>query len=36
MRILIDECIDQRMRFEFRRRECQTAAYAGFSGMKNS
>ena len=35
MRILIDECIDQRLRLDFHGHECQTAAYAGFAGLKN-
>lgn len=35
MRILIDECVDQRLRLDFHGHECQTAAYAGFSGLKN-
>lgn len=35
MRILIDECIDQRLRFSFVEYDCQTAAYAKLSGLKN-
>ena len=35
MRILIDECVDQRLRLLFIGHECQTAAYAGFAGLKN-
>lgn len=35
MRILIDECVDQRLRLQFAGYECQTAAFAGFSGLKN-
>lgn len=35
MRILLDECIDQRLRLLLARHECQTAAYAGFAGLKN-
>ena len=32
MRILIDECVDQRLRFAFVPHECETAAYA-ISGL---
>lgn len=35
MRILIDECVDQRMRSLFDGHDCQTAAYAGLAGLKN-
>ena len=35
MRILIDECVDQRLRLLFVGHDCQTAAYAGFAGLKN-
>jgi len=35
MRILIDECVDQRLRLEFAGHECQTAAYARLAGLKN-
>ena len=35
MRILIDECIDERLRNCFPGHECQTARYAGFAGLKN-
>lgn len=35
MRILIDECVDQRIRFLFVGHDCQTAAYAGLDGYKN-
>ena len=35
MRILIDECVDQRLRQLFGEHDCQTAAYAGFAGLKN-
>lgn len=35
MRILIDECIDQRLRLLLGGHDCQTAAYAGFAGLKN-
>jgi hypothetical protein len=35
MRILLDECIDQRLRLLFPEHDCQTAGYARFSGLKN-
>jgi hypothetical protein len=35
MRILLDECVDQRLRLKFAEHECQTAAYAGLAGLKN-
>lgn len=35
MRILIDECVDQRLRFMFAGHDCETAAYARLSGLKN-
>ncbi|HKD07381.1 MAG TPA: hypothetical protein VKB79_15875 [Bryobacteraceae bacterium] len=35
MRILIDECVDQRLRLLFVGHECQTAVYAGLAGLKN-
>ena len=35
MRILIDECVDQRLRLLFGAHDPQTAAYAGFAGLKN-
>ena len=36
MRILIDECVDQQLRFfEFAEHECETAQFAGLDGMKN-
>ena len=35
MRILIDECIDQRFRNGFAGHDCQTARYAGLAGLKN-
>lgn len=35
MRILLDECVDQKLRFAFAAHECQTAAYAGLAGLKN-
>jgi len=35
MRILIDECIDRRLRDFLPGHECQTARYAGFGGLEN-
>ena len=35
MRILLDECVDQRLRFSFDEHDCESAAYAGLSGRKN-
>ena len=35
MRILIDECVDQRIRLLLDLHDCQTAAYAGLAGLKN-
>lgn len=35
MRILIDECVDQRLRLSFTGHDCETAAYAKLSGLKN-
>jgi predicted nuclease of predicted toxin-antitoxin system len=35
MRILIDECIDERFRNYFPGHDCQTARYAGLAGLKN-
>ncbi len=35
MRILIDECVDQRLRLLFPGHDCETAAYAKLSGLKN-
>ncbi|SRR6266436_5767857 len=35
MRILIDECIDERFRNALAGHDCQTARYAGFAGLKN-
>lgn len=34
MRVLIDECIDERLRYEFRDHDCQTARYAKLAGLK--
>jgi hypothetical protein len=35
MRILIDECIDERFRNALTDHDCQTARYAGLAGLKN-
>jgi predicted nuclease of predicted toxin-antitoxin system len=35
MRILIDECIDERFRNSLPGHHCQTARYAGLAGLKN-
>jgi hypothetical protein len=35
MRILIDECLDERLRFLFPGHDCQTAGFTKLSGLKN-
>ena len=35
MRLLIDECIDERFRLLFPGYDCQTARYANLAGLKN-
>ena len=35
MRLLLDECIDERLRLSFAEHDCQTARFAGFAGLKN-
>ncbi|HEV2992613.1 MAG TPA: DUF5615 family PIN-like protein [Candidatus Angelobacter sp.] len=35
MRILLDECLDVRLRNSFSEHDCQSARFAGFSGLKN-
>ena len=35
MRILLDECIDERLRHLFTEYDCQTARNAGFAGLTN-
>ena len=35
MRILIDECLDERFRNALTGHDCQTARYAGLAGLKN-
>jgi hypothetical protein len=35
MRILVDECIDERLRNSLPGHDCQTARYAGVAGLQN-
>lgn len=35
MRLLIDECIDERVRLLFPGHDCQTARFAEFTGLTN-
>jgi predicted nuclease of predicted toxin-antitoxin system len=35
MRILIDECVDERLRLLFPSHDCQTARFANLAGLKN-
>jgi predicted nuclease of predicted toxin-antitoxin system len=35
MKLLIDECVDERLRSSFPGHDCQTARYAKFVGLKN-
>jgi predicted nuclease of predicted toxin-antitoxin system len=35
MKILIDECIDERLRLSFSAYDCKTVRFAGFAGLKN-
>ena len=35
MRVLLDECIDERFRNWLTGHECQTARYAGLAGLEN-
>lgn len=35
MRLLIDECVDERLRFLFPGHDSQTVRFAGFAGLKN-
>jgi hypothetical protein len=35
MRLLLDECIDERLRHLFAGHDCQSARYAGLAGLKN-
>ena len=36
MKLLIDECIDERLRLSFSEYECETVRFAGPAGLKNS
>ena len=35
MRLLLDECVDERLRLLFSGHECNSARYAGLVGLKN-
>lgn len=35
MRVLIDECIDERFRNSLPEHDCQTVRYVGLAGLKN-
>jgi hypothetical protein len=35
MRLLIDECIDERLRLLFSGHDCQTARFANLAGIEN-
>jgi predicted nuclease of predicted toxin-antitoxin system len=35
MRILFDECVDERLRHFFQEHDSHTARYVGFAGLKN-
>ncbi len=35
MRLLLDECIDERLRLLFSGHDCHSARYAGLAGLKN-
>ena len=35
MRLLIDECVDERLRLLFRGHKCQTARFANLAGLTN-
>jgi len=35
MKLLIDECVDERLRFLFPNHDCQTARFANLAGLKN-
>jgi hypothetical protein len=35
MRLLLDECIDERLRHQFAGHECQTARLAALAGLQN-
>ncbi len=35
MRLLLDECVDERLRLLFHGHECQTARFAKLAGLRN-
>jgi predicted nuclease of predicted toxin-antitoxin system len=35
MRLLLDECLDERLRLYFPGHDCQTVRFAGLAGLKN-
>jgi predicted nuclease of predicted toxin-antitoxin system len=35
MRLLLDECVDERLRHFFPNHDCQTARFARLAGLKN-
>jgi len=35
MKILIDECVDERLRLLFPGHDCHTARFTGLAGLKN-
>ncbi len=35
MRLLLDECVDERLRLLFPSHDCQTARFADLAGLKN-
>ena len=35
MRILLDECVDERLRHSFGEHDCETVRHAGLSGVEN-
>lgn len=35
MKLLFDECIDERLRLSFSEHDCWTARFAGFAGLSN-
>jgi len=35
MKLLVDECVDERLRLQFPGHDCQTARFANLAGLKN-
>ena len=35
MKLLLDECVDERLRLSFADYDCQTVRFAGMAGLKN-